>query len=679
MVRAVTVATGLPLAYLQAPDWRCSWATAEFAYLLNLSLPEMLQRLPEEYLQPQVWHEWQCALRQTLDRPIGLSAKSGALYFGAGGSRPAQWIVERDGAEVRGIILAVRPDDDLGAESQAMQRVQESDERMRKYAAATSEALVFFRDGRITDANPAAVRLTGYTLANLLDRPVEQLLAPSQRQAMQEHLYCDMQAPVETRLQHHRGLELDVELVAKCMPENGSYYGMLVLRDISSRKQAQAQVDFLASHDTLTRLPNRQGLMEQMRLALGAAQCNRHKLCLLYVDLDRFKDVNDSLGHDAGDKVLREVARRLRSKVHPDDIVARTGADEFVVVLTTALTASQADCILKDVRFALSKPFVFGASNAVVPASIGVCSYPDDGQSPEELMLNAAAAMQRAKDLGQGHHQVYGNHMALRPSRLLVQDQLLRDAVEKDQGLELHYQPQWDLKAGRLDGFEALVRWRHPERGLLQPGDFIAFAESRGLISLLDRWVIRAACKQMRQWRDMGLPPVCVSVNMSAVEFMQNHLVRELEQILADTGIEPHCLEIELTETTLMQNSTRVQETLFALKALGVGLSIDDFGTGYSSLAYLKRYPLDKIKIDRSFITDTPQNTEDVCLITAIIQMARTLKLRTVAEGVETEEQCQMLRELGCDLLQGYYLAKPMEADAACAWLQQKCHLQVTQ
>ena len=389
--------------------------------------------------------------------------------------------------------------------------------------------------------------------------------------------------------------------------------------------------------------------------------------------------MNDSLGHDAGDKLLIEAARRLRSKVHPDDLVARLGADEFVVILASPLTACQPECILREIRFALSKPYALQNGLVNLPASIGISLYPEDGGTAEELMLNASAAMETAKNLGHGSHQYYSALMNMRPSRLLAQDRLLREAVETNQGLVLHYQPQWDLRSNRMEGFEALVRWQHPERGLLPPGEFISFAESRGLISLIDRWVMRAACQQLRAWRDAGLPPVVVSVNMSAIEFNQSNLLTEVQQVLTDTGIDPQWLEIELTETTLMKQSAHVLSTLEALQNLGVRLAIDDFGTGYSSLAYLKRYPLDKLKIDRTFIKDTPQDQDDVSLVTAIIQMARSLNLRTVAEGVETKAQWELLKHLGCDLIQGYYLSRPMSAEDALRWQQHRCQMSAPQ
>lgn len=669
ILHAVAMTTGAPMAYLQWPGGRCIWATAAYAKLFEMPTQELVGKEPQNYLSPCEWNDWKCEFERLVEAKAHGASLQTPLFFANRKQIPTQLIAHANEGDIHAIVVA--PLQDLSY-IDAMQMVQESDTRMRLYAQATSEALIFYRHGRIFDANPAAVALTGYPLAQMLDQSVLHLLPHVLRPHAQAIFESSLQSAYETRLLHHSGQELDVEINTCLMPEDGNHYGMIVLRDITKRKRAEAEVHFLAYNDSLTHLPNRQGLLQQLRHALEHAKNSQQHLAVLYVDLDRFKDVNDSLGHDAGDKLLKDVARRLRSKVHPNDIVARLGSDEFVVVLAHPATVCQIDCILSEIRFALAKPYSAQDGLVSMTASLGISIYPDDGSSADELMLNAGAAMQAVKEAGQGGYQFYATHMAVRPSRLLAQDQLLREAVEKDQGLVLHFQPLWNLRENRLESFEALVRWQHPERGLLPPGEFISFAEARGLISIIDRWVIRAACKQLRAWRDAGLPPVAVAVNMSAIEFGQSNLVDEVSSILATTGIDPQWLEIELTETTLMKPSEHVLETLRALRNLGVRLSIDDFGTGYSSLAYLKRYPLDKIKIDRSFVKDTPQDADDVSLITAMIQMAHNLNLRTVAEGVETQAQWNLLEGMGCDLIQGYFLSRPMSADDARLWQQQQ-------
>ena len=676
VLHAVALVTGAPMAYLSWPEGRCLWATAAYAQLFEMPTQELQGKALQNYLSPCDWNEWQCELERLATTHESGSSLQTPLTFANQQHIQTQLIAHTQDGKVCAIVVV--PLHNLSFVD-AMQMVQDSDTRLRRYATATSESIIFFRHGRIFDANPAAIALTGYPLSQLLDRPVLHLLPHVLRANAQSMVEQGTSSAQETRLLHHSGQELDVEVTVNLLPEDGDVIGLMVLRDITERKRAEAEMHFLAFHDPLTRLPNRQGLMRQLRQVLqNALQCQR-PAAVLYVDLDRFKDVNDSLGHDAGDKLLIEAARRLRSKVHPDDLVARLGADEFVVILASPLTACQPECILREIRFALSKPYALQNGLVNLPASIGISLYPEDGGTAEELMLNASAAMETAKNLGHGGHQYYSALMNMRPSRLLAQDRLLREAVETNQGLVLHYQPQWDLRSNRMEGFEALVRWQHPERGLLPPGEFISFAESRGLISLIDRWVMRAACQQLRAWRDAGLPPVVVSVNMSAIEFNQSNLLTEVQQVLTDTGIDPQWLEVELTETTLMKQSAHVLSTLEALQNLGVRLAIDDFGTGYSSLAYLKRYPLDKLKIDRAFIKDTPQDQDDVSLVTAIIQMAHSLNLRTVAEGVETKAQWELLKHLGCDLIQGYYLSRPMSAEDALRWQQHRCQMSAPQ
>lgn len=666
-----------PLALLVPPLWQCRWATPTYANLHGMD-PETLHRQElRNSLPSTLWCQWQ--------RPLDK-----LLYAGAGNTRSLQLELPftrestlptrlrplYQNAQLAGVLVLPQLNIHL---QQALQMVQQSDARMRKFAAITSEAILFYgHDGLLHDANDAAVRLSGYPLQQLQGMSLYQLTPPQQHDDLRRRLAQRNEAPFDTQLRRRDGQVIEVEAAGKRMPRAGGDYGIVVLHDITARKRAQAQVSFLSHNDALTQLPNRHGLLAGMQRVLAHAAELRHPVTVALIDLDRFKDVNDSLGHAAGDRVLREVGRRLRSKLHPDDLLARIGSDEFAVVLGTRLTASQAGCTFSDMQYALSKPFRVGDTQVSIPASIGTSRFPEDGQSAGELLQNAHAAMCHAKEYGQSHLQPYNRQLAERPSRLLALEQQLRTAVEHDQ-LELYFQPQWDLHQGRLAGFEALVRWQHPQRGLLLPGEFIPFAESRGLIALVGRWVMRAACRQARQWQAMGLPPVPVAVNMSALEFRQPHLLNQIERILTEEQLAPQWLEIELTETALMRDSGSVLGTLQALNRLGVRLAIDDFGTGYSSLAYLKRYPLDQLKIDRSFLRDTPGNAGDVSLITAIIQMARSLQLRTVAEGVEHPAQLELLRSLGCDVVQGFHIAHPLTASEARDWQQHSCHAVVAQ
>ena len=310
----------------------------------------------------------------------------------------------------------------------------------------------------------------------------------------------------------------------------------------------------------------------------------------------------------------------------------------------------------------------------MISVSVGVAMYPKDGKCPASLLSNAEAAMQMAKSHGRSFSQFYTPALESRATRMLMQEQMLRNAVERGE-FELHYQPQTLMQTGELSGFEALVRWKHPHRGLVSPDEFIGFAENRGLIAAVDRWVLYQACRQARAWQQQGFPPIPVAVNLSAQEFRQRDVVKEVAQALADTGLDACYLHIEVTETTLMLSGNQMQQTLHALKALGVGLAIDDFGTGYSSLAYLRKHPIDRLKIDRSFVTDLPHNPDAAAIVNAIVQMGRSLHLEILAEGVESTEQLQLLREMGCAMMQGFLVSAPLSAEQASAWMSQHCQL----
>ncbi len=547
--------------------------------------------------------------------------------------------------------------------------VRESEERMRKFAAATEEAIVFHQGGTIIDGNEALQRLSGYPLAQILGRSTQEFVAPRYRAMSAAYLLRGDEYLYEAALVHRDGHEVPVEIVGKTMPRQDASYRIAVLRDISVRKKAQQREAFVALHDTLTQLPNRRHLMEQLQATVEQARHAQTQVAVLFIDLDHFKTVNDSLGHQAGDQLLCEMARRLRAAVRPHDLVARLGGDKFVAVLARLDGAEQAATVADTLRQAVSEPTTLEGTLLSLSPSIGISLYPDDSTDSAELLRHADAAMYHAKASGRGNCQFYAPAMAGRATEVLQHERLLRQAIGQ-QAFVLHYQPQVRLADGALVGLEALVRWQHPERGLVGPDEFIGLAESRGLITPIGRWVLHAACHQLKAWQAQGLAMVPVAVNLSALEFRQRDVVAEIAAVLQATGLEPRFLDIELTESVLMHHSQQGLDTLKALKALGVGLAIDDFGTGYSSLAYLKRYPIDKLKIDRSFVMDTPGSADDVAIVTAIVQMGRSLQLQTVAEGVESEAQLALLRELGCDMVQGHAIARPMDAARTSAWLQ---------
>ena len=444
------------------------------------------------------------------------------------------------------------------------------------------------------------------------------------------------------------------------------YHG--VARDISARKHAEQRIQYLATHDDLTGLPNRTMFSTVLNMALNSAQRYQRKFALVFIDLDRFKVINDTLGHEAGDELLRRVASRLKGCLRASDLVARMGGDEFVVLVQEITETEQAAAVAQKILLAINQPLELMRQECRVTASVGVSLYPTDAQDELTLMKNADLAMYLAKEEGKNNYQFFSPSIKAQSVERLALEAGLRHALERDE-LFLHYQAKLDLHTGRITGAEALLRWRHPELGMVSPAQFIPLAEETGLIVPIGLWVLRTACRQAMAWQRAGLPPLCIAVNLSPRQFNDEHLLRDIQGALDETGLAPEHLELEITEGMVMQDSQRAARILAAIKSLGVMLAIDDFGTGYSSLAQIKRFPFDTIKVDRSFIRNLPQDTEDKAITQAIIAIAKTLSLTVVAEGVETAEQEAFLREHACDQTQGYYFCKPIAAEDFAALL----------
>jgi diguanylate cyclase (GGDEF)-like protein/PAS domain S-box-containing protein len=434
-----------------------------------------------------------------------------------------------------------------------------------------------------------------------------------------------------------------------------------VSRDITPRKQAEARIQYLATHDSLTGLPNRVMFGELLNHVLATARRNQRKFAVLFIDLDRFKFINDSLGHEAGDALLREVSRRLKECLRASDIVARLGGDEFVMLVQDLHNSEQAGAIARKVMSAVIKPLDINGQECRVTASIGISVFPDDALDETSLMTHADLAMYHAKEEGKNNFQFYDGRLETMSLERLTLETQLRRAIERNE-LSLHYQAKLDLANNVIAGVEALLRWTSSELGAVSPAKFIPLAEESGLILSIGKWVLRTACAQCVQWQRAGLPPVGVSVNLSPRQLNDPELLDAVRSALADSGLAPHLLELEVTESSVMHNVERALEVLSALKAMGVRLAIDDFGTGYSSLAQLKRFPIDTLKVDRSFIRELPSDSEDKAIAEAIIAMGKTLSLTVVAEGVETREQQDFLRERACDQMQGFYFSKPVSA-----------------
>ncbi|MFC5300072.1 EAL domain-containing protein [Azospira restricta] len=438
--------------------------------------------------------------------------------------------------------------------------------------------------------------------------------------------------------------------------------------DITERKQAEERIHFLAHHDALTELPNRFSLERRLEQALVDARRRDWHVAVLFIDLDRFKVINDTLGHHVGDRLLIDVARRFRDKVRETDMVARLGGDEFVIVLPDLANADAAADVALKIISALLAPIVIDGNELHTSPSIGISLYPDDGLSVEAIMKNADTAMYHAKALGRNNYQFFAEEMNRVASERLSIEARLRQALAR-QELSLHYQPQFAADGERATGVEALLRWQPPGEGMIEPARFITIAEETGMIVPIGAWVLGEACRQLRRWLDAGLPPLRVAVNLSARQLRNAELVLTVREVLAETGIPPQLLELEITESAVMDKPEEAIQVLQALKQMGVTLAIDDFGTGYSSLAYLKLFPIDHLKIDRSFVRDIERDPNDAAIAVSTIALAHSLGLRVVAEGVETAAQLQMLRRHGCDEVQGFFLSRPLPAEAATQFL----------
>lgn len=444
---------------------------------------------------------------------------------------------------------------------------------------------------------------------------------------------------------------------------DGKHYGRIwVFRDITDRKLAEEQVQFLAYYDALTRLPNRSLLQDRLAKALADARRRNDTVALLFLDLDRFKIINDSLGHSVGDLLLQEVGERLKTWARDQDTVARVGGDEFLVVLTGLKDASDAATAAQRILNAMRGGVIIQGHALTVSCSIGISIFPEHGENAETLIKNADAAMYSVKDSGRNNFRFFTENMNAQVVGRLNLENSLRLALEKGQFFMV-YQPQMDIDSGNITGVEALLRWRHPALGLISPDKFIGVAENSGLIIPIGEWVLRTACAQARAWQDEGLPPVPVAVNVSAVQFGQEGFREVVRRVLDETGLEPQYLELELTESLLMTNEAMTFSVLQDLKDMGLKLAIDDFGTGYSSLSYLRKFPVSKLKIDRSFIRNVGVNADDEAITIAIISMANSLHLKVIAEGVETDAQMSFLRSHHCDEIQGYYFSKPVLAE----------------
>lgn len=433
------------------------------------------------------------------------------------------------------------------------------------------------------------------------------------------------------------------------------------VRRMLQAANAQRRIQHLAYHDALTGLPNRMLFMDRIDQAISRAQREKGQFALLFIDIDHFKVINDSMGHDAGDQLLNLISIRLREILRKSDTVARLGGDEFTVIIEYLQHPDDVIQITKNILSALDLPAEVNGKEVYVGGSIGIAMYPQDGENFGVLLKNADTAMYKAKDLGRNTFQFYASEMSHKAMQRLELENQIRTALKEDQ-FEVYYQPKVNLQNNKCIGVEALVRWNHPQRGLISPDDFVPLAEEIGLITQLDEWVMKAACLQFMQWKQQGYTLQNLSVNISSRHFKEGNLIEYCTTLLEMTGIAPECLEIELTESALVDNYSNAKYILDKLHTMGLRIALDDFGTGYASMAYLKEFPFDTVKIDRSFIRDIPQDHEDAAIVTAMIQLSQALKLNIVAEGIETDQQRLFLYDNACGYGQGYLWSRPVSA-----------------
>ncbi len=556
-----------------------------------------------------------------------------------------------------------------------------AEQQLRQAASVfenTNEGVIIAgRDLRIEAVNDAFTRITGYTEAEAIGKSPSMLKSGRHTDAFYQAMWQALNATGRWQGEIWNRTKDGVAYpewlnVSEVRDKNNAIINYIgVFSDISTLKASQDKLEYAAHHDALTGLPNRTLFRDRLEQALVRAHRHDEGVALLFVDLDRFKVVNDTLGHDVGDQMLQEVARRLAACMREEDTVARMGVDEFVVILQDVSQPADAALLAARLLAEVGRPMTLAGHDLVASLSIGISLYPQDGDDITTLLKNADAAMYRAKDMGRNCYQFFVDELTDAGLEKLELENDLRRALERGE-LFLQYQPQVDLKNGKVIGVEALLRWRHPLRGMISPTIFIPLAEDIGVIGAIGEWVLRTACTDANVWNKAGLP-VRVAVNVSGRQISQDHVREKVEAALEASGLPARLLEVEVTESVLMKDAERAITTLGALKAIGVTLAIDDFGTGYSSLSYLKRFPLDKIKIDKSFVDGLPQNADDAAIATAIIAMAHSLQRTVIAEGVETEAQRDFLCAHGCDEMQGYLFSKPLGAQELIELLGASC------
>lgn len=623
----------------------------------DVSLDPRLTELVANYLIPK-------GITSLLDVPIFLGGNTVGVVSHEHYGRPRQWAADEESfsSSIADIIS-------LAIDATERKKIEDN-LRIRTTAmnATTDQISIIDRDGKIEFVNPSFENELGYSLSELEGRPIKMYMASGDDEefcaALENTVLAGEPWQGEILAVKKDGTTVLEELTLTPVKNDAGKIERLIgiQRNVTQKKLYEQQLDHLAHHDSLTGLPNRLLFNDRLIQCLANAARNKTMVAILFLDLDRFKFINDTLGHSVGDLLLQSVSERLQGCIRDADTLARMGGDEFTIILSNISNIEAIETITRRAVDAISAPFKLANRELFVTVSIGVSLYPADGTDAETLIKNADTAMYRAKEQGRNNYQFYTKSLNVAALTRMQLEGDLRRAVERNEFV-LHYQPIVAIHNGQILGAEALIRWQHPERGLIPPAQFITLAEETGLIMPISDWVLQSACAQNKDWQDKGLPPISVAVNVSARHFRNDGLVPAVQNALAVTGLSPKYLELEITEGVLMDSMDSVVDILNSLKNINLRLSIDDFGTGYSSLTCLKQFPINAVKIDQSFIRDLATNADDAAIAHAVIAMAQSLKRSVVAEGVETFEQFQLLQSLGCDEIQGYLISRPLPAD----------------
>ena len=662
------VADNVPvlIALYEAITDHCLYANRLYAQTFGFTPESIVGRHLSEIIGVEATAAIQPAVAKVLER------REAANYERqlSGPDGQTQWIdvnllphLDAHGHVVGAFVLI----NDITKHRRAEALLRESEQRLEKFMHASVEGIVFHRAGSISDVNPPLCRLLGYSREELLGRYVMDFVAPDEFERVEAVMRQGQELTYESVVLHRSGEPIPVELIARTLEFGGEKLRMNIVRDIRDRLAAQARIHHLAHHDALTGLMNRAAFMDRLQHAMARTRRSDDKLALLFIDLNNFKRVNDSLGHLEGDRVLVTVAERVRACLRVGDQVARFGGDEFVVLLEGIHERADVLTVLQGLLDVVEVPVKAKGRALSITPSIGIALFPDHGDSAEALIQHADTAMYGAKSLGEKQYQFFEPAMAQAAYNDLVLETQLREGLERGE-FELFFQPQVDPVQGRLMSAEALLRWRHPTRGLLTPEHFIAVAERHPLMVPLSQWVLREAALQSQAWHRSGVAAVPIAVNLSRMQFRLDGFADAVREVLAQINVPGPWLQLELTERMLMDDVPAACETLHALRALGLTIAVDDFGTGHTALAHLTQLPLDKLKIDQSFVAGLPHENGAVAITRAIVQMAQGLGLRVGAEGVRRREQWDLLQDWGCHELQGEMVAPPLSVANFEAW-----------